>query len=230
MTAPDDPFAARADRILDAAGELLLRHGYRKVTIEDIARRARIGKGTVYLHWRTKDEVFVALLAREGIAMIEEIVKHLDADPENVLPHRLMRAVYLIVTGRPLLMAAATSDSEILGRMVESDVNEYGVASSQQFIDVAIEYGLFRDDIPDLAYTLSAATSGFYIANPKTVGIDPGTEARADALAHVVRTAFEPARTPRRSVLIGAAGAIREIFADIIPPYRAWIYRGKDDQ
>jgi hypothetical protein len=36
----------RADRILDAAGSLLLRHGYRKVNVEDIARQAGIGKGT----------------------------------------------------------------------------------------------------------------------------------------------------------------------------------------
>lgn len=227
MSEPD-PFTTRADRILDAAGELLLRHGYRKVTIEDIARRAKTGKGTVYLHWRTKDELFVALLARAGITMIEGVVKHLDADPENVLPHRLMRAVYLIVADQPLLMAAVTSDTEILGRLAESEVNEYGVATSQQFLDVAIEYGLLRDDIPDLAFTFNAAITGFYTVNPKMAGLGPGTEARADALAHVVRAAFEPAHRPRRSVLIGAAGAIREIFADIVPPYRAWIYRERD--
>jgi AcrR family transcriptional regulator len=44
------PTSDRADRILDAAGDLLLRLGYRKVTIEDVAQRAGIGKGTVYLH------------------------------------------------------------------------------------------------------------------------------------------------------------------------------------
>jgi AcrR family transcriptional regulator len=44
---------ARAARILDATAELLLRHGYRRVTIDDIARHADIGKGTVYLHWKT---------------------------------------------------------------------------------------------------------------------------------------------------------------------------------
>ncbi|HEY0932927.1 MAG TPA: TetR family transcriptional regulator, partial [Trebonia sp.] len=37
----------RESRILDAAGDLLLAFGYRKVTIEDVARRAEIGKGTV---------------------------------------------------------------------------------------------------------------------------------------------------------------------------------------
>ena len=41
----------RAGRILDAAAELLLRWGYKRVSIEEIARHAGIGKGTVYLHF-----------------------------------------------------------------------------------------------------------------------------------------------------------------------------------
>lgn len=227
MTAPD-PFVARADRILDAAGDLLLRLGYRKVTIEDVARRAKIGKGTVYLHWRSKDELFVALLARESITMCERIAAQLREDPENAVPHRLMRAVYLIVTGQPLLMAMALRDTEILGRLAESEVNEYGVAASQRFLDVLAEYGLIRDDVPNLAYTLSAATAGFFTAEPPEQEPKLDEDARADALAHVIRSAFEPARQPRRSVLVGAAGAIGAIFTDLVPSYRAWIYRQED--
>ena len=220
-----DPFAARADRILDAAGELLLRLGYRKVTIEDIARRAKIGKGTVYLHWRTKDELFVALLARESIVMVERIVAALRADPENVRPHRLMRAVYLIVTSQPLLMAMAVGDAEILGRLADSEVNEYGLAASERFLDTLTEYGLLREDVPHLSFTLQASTAGFLTAEPPEPHAKLDEDARADALAHVIRTAFEPARPPRRSVLVGAAGAISAIFTDLVPSYRAWIYR-----
>ena len=48
----------RADRILDTARELLLAWGYRRVTIDELARRAGVGKGTIYLHWRSREEVF----------------------------------------------------------------------------------------------------------------------------------------------------------------------------
>lgn len=51
-----EPSKDRADRILDAAASLLIRYRYRKVTDEDVARQAGIGKGTVYLHWRTKEK------------------------------------------------------------------------------------------------------------------------------------------------------------------------------
>ena len=37
----------RGERILDAAADLVLRWGYKRVTIEDVAKQAGIGKGTV---------------------------------------------------------------------------------------------------------------------------------------------------------------------------------------
>ncbi len=52
----------RADRILDAAAELILRWGYRKTTIDDIAKQAGVAKGTIYLHWKTREDLFMALI------------------------------------------------------------------------------------------------------------------------------------------------------------------------
>src|SRR5215207_7837924 len=43
--------------ILDAADRLLARHGYKKMTVDELAREAGIGKGTVYLHFASKEEV-----------------------------------------------------------------------------------------------------------------------------------------------------------------------------
>ena len=43
--------------IPDAADRLLARRGYKKMTVGELAREARIGKGTVYLHFASKEEV-----------------------------------------------------------------------------------------------------------------------------------------------------------------------------
>jgi AcrR family transcriptional regulator len=59
--------AAHADlrgAILDAAERLLARHGYRKTTMDDIAREVGIGKGTTYLHFGSKEDVFLATIDR----------------------------------------------------------------------------------------------------------------------------------------------------------------------
>ncbi len=52
------------DRILDAAAGLFLQYGYKRTTVEDIAEAAGIAKGSVYLHFKSKDEVFGAVSRR----------------------------------------------------------------------------------------------------------------------------------------------------------------------
>ena len=51
-------------RILDAAERLLGRYGYRKMTVDDLAVEAGIGKGTVYLNFRSKEEVVLGTIDR----------------------------------------------------------------------------------------------------------------------------------------------------------------------
>ena len=50
--------------ILDAADRLLARYGYRKMTVDDLAQEAGIGKGTIYLHFAGKEEVALSRIDR----------------------------------------------------------------------------------------------------------------------------------------------------------------------
>jgi AcrR family transcriptional regulator len=59
-----EPLVATRDRILDAAERLLGRFGYRKLTVDDIAAEAGIGKGTVYLSFPSKEEVVLSTVDR----------------------------------------------------------------------------------------------------------------------------------------------------------------------
>ena len=52
------------DLILDATDRLLARYGYRKMTVEDISIEAGIGKGTIYLHFSSKEEVVLSHIDR----------------------------------------------------------------------------------------------------------------------------------------------------------------------
>ena len=58
------PKEAVKESILDATDRLLARYGYRKMTVEDIAAEAGIGKGTIYLHFSSKEEVVLSHIDR----------------------------------------------------------------------------------------------------------------------------------------------------------------------
>lgn len=61
------------DRILDAAETLLGRFGYRKMTVDDLAAEAGIGKGTVYLSFKSKEEAVLGTIDRIVDAVCDEM-------------------------------------------------------------------------------------------------------------------------------------------------------------
>jgi AcrR family transcriptional regulator len=59
---PRDP---RTDeRIIQAAAELLRERGFERMTVDDVAARAGVGKATVYRRWPSKDDLAVAAMER----------------------------------------------------------------------------------------------------------------------------------------------------------------------
>jgi AcrR family transcriptional regulator len=63
------------DSILDAVDRLLARHGYKKMTIEDLARAVGIGKGTIYLYFPSKQEIVLSYVDRIFNRLLESLWK-----------------------------------------------------------------------------------------------------------------------------------------------------------
>ena len=73
--------------ILNAAGEVFARFGFKKASMEDIARRAGVGKGSLYLHFESKEELFEVVVRHgtaQGLAELEAAVRQA-ATPEAQL-------------------------------------------------------------------------------------------------------------------------------------------------
>lgn len=62
---------ARPEELLDAALALFGEQGYRATTLEEVARRAGVSKGTVYLYFASKDDLFRAMVEKNVIALLE---------------------------------------------------------------------------------------------------------------------------------------------------------------
>ena len=66
----------RAALILEAAQDVFAAKGYHDASIDEIAARVGIAKGTVYLHFASKEELVVALIEEQiarFVAMIDEV-------------------------------------------------------------------------------------------------------------------------------------------------------------
>ncbi len=55
--------------ILKAAVDLISERGFERTTVDEIAARANVGKGTIYLYFKNKEEIFIAIL-ENGIQAI----------------------------------------------------------------------------------------------------------------------------------------------------------------
>jgi AcrR family transcriptional regulator len=221
----EHPARGRADRILDAAGHLLGRLGYRKVTIEDIARQAGIGKGTIYLHWRTKDLLFEALMLRESADLVEELFDRIREDPAEIIPHRFLRATYLAGLRKPVIAALMTGDTDLLGKLHDHPLRGQDLLATQRYFELMHRHRLLRNDVPNLGYAMQVTSIGFYLIDAEPIeGARLDLEARADALAHTIRHAFEPAETPSPSAVTAIAVELTSVFEELISGYRKWIY------
>ena len=72
----------RAELIVDAADELFARYGYERTSIDDIAKHLGIGKGSIYLEFRTKEEI-LAFIIKRHTESIHALIKQKVADCQD---------------------------------------------------------------------------------------------------------------------------------------------------
>ncbi|MCE1253477.1 MAG: TetR/AcrR family transcriptional regulator [Anaerolineae bacterium] len=162
----------RVDRILDATAELILRWGYNKTTIDDIARQAGVAKGTIYLHWKTREDLFKALLKRERLEHARDFQERILNDPLGCTLRGITRHSVLAVMKRPLLKAILLGDMEVLGKLAPGERNSSAyaerLAGFKSYLQLLNQYGLLRSDLnlQKQVHIWSAVFSGFLLGAP----------------------------------------------------------------
>jgi len=86
------------DLILDAVDGLLAKFGYKKMTMEDVAKQVGIGKGTIYLHFPSKEELVLAHIDRIGETVVRKL-QEMAGSPDST-ERKLRRMLVLRVLHR----------------------------------------------------------------------------------------------------------------------------------
>ncbi|HET8853816.1 MAG TPA: helix-turn-helix domain-containing protein, partial [Ktedonobacteraceae bacterium] len=191
---------ARAQRILDAAAALILRWGYNKTTLDDISRQAGVAKGTLYLHWNTREELFAALMKREKIEMAEDIKQRIAGDPTGATLRGILKHSALALMKRPLMKAILLRDMDVIGKLAHGEQSSAAyaerLAGFTTYLQVLREQHLLRTDLSLRAqvYIFSAIFLGFFLVAPLMPDeFTLSDEEMAELMAETVHCTLEPA-------------------------------------
>ncbi len=203
--AQPDERQRREERILDAAATLLVRWGYRKTTIDDVAHEAGVGKGTIYLHWKDKNELFGAALRRASRQAVAYTLQRIADDPEGGLPHRLWTHGMLAAFSNPLLAALMKGRPDIVQGLTGAfapETLQQMAGDYEEYIVQLQRVGLIRADLAVSVITfLTSALKIGIVHTPDFLGQGqmPSTEQLTEAISDLIRRWLEPDQPPSDS-------------------------------
>jgi AcrR family transcriptional regulator len=142
---------ARPGEILQAALETFVERGFAASRLEEVARRAGVTRGTMYLYFPSKQALFEAVVRRSmipGIERAEQLASEFEGDSADLL-ERLVRDWWERVGnsptlgGLPKLVMAEAANFPDIARFYHSHVVRRGQAVLQHAVKRGIERGEF---------------------------------------------------------------------------------------
>jgi AcrR family transcriptional regulator len=155
---------ARPSEILDAALRVFAEKGFAGARMDDIAKRAGVTKGTIYLYFENKDAVFKTLV-RDSIgatlANVTENTRNFEGPVRPLLRFALAQMVQLLMTSDrvvlPKIIIAESGNFPELARFYRNEIVEKGLALLTGLIERGIAQGEFRELPPQHVARLCVA-------------------------------------------------------------------------
>ena len=184
------------DEILDATDRLLARFGYKKMTIDDLAQEVGIGKGTVYLHFSSKEEIALSHIDRiiERMKVRLKEISSADVSPDERLREMLLtRVLFRFDSVQHYTQSLNDLLADLRPRLLARR-RRYFEDEAQIFAEVLQEADKIKIfSVPDAlktAETLLLATNSLlpYSLNTKELGERSEIEERVRRLADLLLT------------------------------------------
>lgn len=184
----DAPTTTRGDltrrAVLDAAVDRFGRDGYRRTSVTAIARQAGLGPTTTYVHYPTKEALFVAAVDDDLGALFATVVEVVDANDDAVGPAALIAVLLAEIDHHPLARRlVAGLEPDLTDRVLESEaLGALGQAIAER-VARGQRAGDIRDDVdPEvladglisvvIALAMAAVQVGASAIDRRAAGID----------------------------------------------------------
>jgi AcrR family transcriptional regulator len=200
---------ARPQELLDAALELFVERGFAATRSEDVAARAGVSKGTLYLYYPSKEELLKEVIRHNVVNLIAEgadIVRQFDGSSAELLA-KMLRAWWERVGDAPAsgIIKLMTSEARNFPEVARFYVDEV-IAPSNRMLAGIIERGIARGEfraglnVPEVVHAIVGPLV-FMVLNKHSLGacsvafaLDP--KAVIEALIDLARHGLE-ARGPQ---------------------------------
>ncbi len=189
----------RQEQILNAAVAVIVRLGYDKTTMNDIADEAGVSRGTVYLYFKGKAELFEALVYQEWMHYARNWLEYIDADPRGGTIGGVYRAIFRAINSRPLIASMMRRDRRVIGNYLRKPDNLFAWmqsgAISADFIKALQAAGTIRQDADPVmtAHIIEMISYGYLsIGDFKPPEESPPFEKVLEALADMMDRLLMP--------------------------------------
>jgi AcrR family transcriptional regulator len=181
---------SKKECILHAAARAFARFGYKKASVEEIAKEAGVAKGTVYLAAETKEDLFYQAVHREVRAWTAELARLID--PRVSAEQLLMQVAsegLRYLNERPLVRELLFGSYHlVMPEWTErlDQLRELGRSNTVEILRLGVKQGRFREDLDldEVSKILQDVAISTYLFHNR--GVD-----RDERLARRMLTAFE---------------------------------------
>lgn len=112
--APADAKARKRRRVLEAATALFIKHGYKRTSVDDVARAAGVSKGAVYLYFKGKADLLIHAAAFEKMKARARLLPILDpALTPDVRLRLYLETTFSVMDELPLVSRLTAGEGEM---------------------------------------------------------------------------------------------------------------------
>ena len=176
---------ARPDEVLDAALDLFIERGFANTRVEDIAARAGLSKGAVYLYFPSKEAVLEGIVRRAIVPIATramELAGNYSGDPRTIISLVMKTVAGRLTEPRtiaiPKLMMREMINFPDFAKMYREEVLDLVIPMIMQLLRTGIEQGYLRPVDPELTIRSLIGPIMLHVLMDEVFGIRP-----ADGLA-----------------------------------------------
>jgi len=136
----DDNQPDKKELILEAASSVFKRYGYNKTSIADIAQEARLGKGTIYYYFDSKEDIYVEILKEQAKELFQQIdeMMHGTNTLTNKLKFYISMPGKILVEQAPMIIDIINGNTDVFLQKISAFKVMWHDRMMEQFEDLII--------------------------------------------------------------------------------------------